>query len=175
MLESNKLKKNQNDVKKVIDQLSNNSRQTTFDIAKKCSFSRQKTWKIIRDLEKSKVIWGYSTIIDENNLGMNTYFALVKSKSSFLGVDNLIEKVKEKGAEKLNIKFKDIYYLNGLYDSIIIFMAKDIRDAKRYCMFVEKTYGKYVDRIDLMENIFPLIKDGTVNPNIDDIKKLIDI
>ncbi|MCX6667189.1 MAG: Lrp/AsnC family transcriptional regulator [Euryarchaeota archaeon] len=161
------------DERKVVDQLLKDSRQSPHEIAKRLGFSRQKVWRIIKKLEKNNVIWGYSATIDQNILDMNIYFALIKSKSSFYNLDELIDKIKEKSAEKLNIKFKDIYYLNGAYDSLIIFNAKDVLGAKKYCMFIQNEYGQFIERIDMMENIFPVMRDGTVNPGIEKLKDLI--
>jgi DNA-binding Lrp family transcriptional regulator len=161
------------DERKVIDQLLNDSRQSPHEIAKRLGFSRQKVWRIIKKLENNNVIWGYSATIDQNTLGMNIYFALIKSRSSFFNLNEIINKIKEKSAEKLNIKFKDIYFLNGAYDSLIIFNATDVLGAKKYCMFIQKEYGQFIERIDMMENIFPIMRDGAVNPDIEKLKDLI--
>ena len=46
------------DEKKVLWQLRRNSKESIDAIAKKCRFSRQKVWRIIKRLEKNKTIWG---------------------------------------------------------------------------------------------------------------------
>ena len=44
------------DEKKVIRELQRNSKESIDKIAKKCGFSRQKVWRIIKRLEKNKTI-----------------------------------------------------------------------------------------------------------------------
>ena len=45
------------DEKKVKRELKKNSKESIDKIAKKCEFSRQKVWRIIKRLEKNKTIW----------------------------------------------------------------------------------------------------------------------
>ncbi len=66
------------DEKKVIETLEKNAKENIETIAKKCGFSRQKVWRIIKNLEKQKVIWGYSTISDEEIQGMKHFILIIK-------------------------------------------------------------------------------------------------
>ena len=160
------------DERKVIDQLLKDSRQSPHEIAKRLGFSRQKVWRIIKKLEKNNVIWGYTTVIDENSIGYNSYFALCKAKASFSDMmDELIKRLKEKKAEKLGVNFLGQFYLNGTYDWLCIFSAKDIRDAKKFCGYMQKEYGEYIDRIELLENVFTLVRFGKINPNVEKFKE----
>ena len=45
------------DEKKVVSELQRNSKESIDVIAKRCGFSRQKVWRIIKRLEKNKTIW----------------------------------------------------------------------------------------------------------------------
>ena len=45
------------DEKKIIKELQKNSKESIDKIAKKCGFSRQKVWRVIKRLEKNKTIW----------------------------------------------------------------------------------------------------------------------
>ena len=47
------------DERKIISELQKNAKESIDIIAKKCGFSRQKVWRIIKRLEKNKTIWGY--------------------------------------------------------------------------------------------------------------------
>jgi len=49
------------DERKVLAELQRNSRESADDIAKKCGFSRQKSWRIVNRLEENQTIWGYGT------------------------------------------------------------------------------------------------------------------
>lgn len=158
------------DEKKVIKLLLEDSSQSPNNIAKKLGFSRQKAWKLIKKLEKNKTIWGYTSVINESKFNRNIFFAISKLKAPIYGkIDNIIQDVQEDTESLLNIGILGSYYLNGVYDWIVIFSAKNIRDAKKFCAHIQNQYMDQLERIDLMECIFPLIKYGKLNP---DIKKL---
>ena len=50
------------DEKKVIERLQMNCMENLDLFAKNCGFSRQKVWRIIKNLEKENVVWGYTAI-----------------------------------------------------------------------------------------------------------------
>jgi len=52
---------------KVLDTLEQHSKDSVDKIAKSCKFSRQKVSRIIKNLERNKVIWGYPLVTD--NIG----------------------------------------------------------------------------------------------------------
>jgi len=133
-----------------------------------------KTSQKIRELEKDNTIWGYNAIIGEKTSERITYFALIKLKTPIFDyIETIIKRVKEKHISKLDITIKGTYYLNGAYDGITIFTAKNVIDAKIFCSYSQKYYGDYIERIDLLETIFPLIKCGKINPEIDQLKKFV--
>ncbi|MFA5103327.1 MAG: winged helix-turn-helix transcriptional regulator, partial [Candidatus Thermoplasmatota archaeon] len=55
----------QQDEKKVLSEMIKNSKENIDTIAKNCRFSRQKAWRMIKDLEKDSIIWGYTTVFNE--------------------------------------------------------------------------------------------------------------
>ena len=65
---------------KVINKLQENSNENIGEIAKKCGFSRQKAWRIIKKLEEEKTIWGYRAIINNEKTNMNGFVLLIKGK-----------------------------------------------------------------------------------------------
>jgi len=144
------------DKNKVIQQLMMDARQSPHEIAKKLGFSRQKAWKLIKELEKENTIWGYNVIVGEKEGERTTYFALT-----------------EKSVSKVDVRIKGTYYLNGTYDWITAFTAKNIIDAKIFCAYMQKEYGEYIERVDLLESVFPLIKCGKVNPELEQLRKFI--
>ena len=161
------------DEQTIIKELMKDSRQSPQEIAEHCGFSRQKVWRIINKLEDNKKLWGYTTVVDDHHTDRKTYFLLLKTKGPF---DSIIKEVintlkGEKKADQLGITLLGIYYVNGIYDWLTIFSAKDIRIAKLYVGYAQKTYSKYLENVDLMESVFPLIKFGMINPNIDELKE----
>lgn len=161
------------DERKIIQQLIEDSRRTPYEIAKKLGFSRQKVWRIIKNLEEKKVIWGYTAVIDENSIGFNSYYALLRAKGPFNEIiDSSIKRLKTKNPEKMKINLLGCFYVNGSYDWLIIFSAENIRDAKKFCGYIQKEYGAYLDRIELLENVFTLLRFGKINPDIEKYKEV---
>ena len=66
------------DEKKILSELVKNSNENIDTIAKHCGFSRQKAWRIIKKLEKSHMIWGYTAIVDEDRNHMSHFIMLIK-------------------------------------------------------------------------------------------------
>jgi len=149
------------------------SRQTPAEIADKCGFSRQKAWRIMNKLEESNRIWGYTTVVDEETAGGKTYFALIKSKEPFSGViEKLIKRTKGgKAKAEVGVNLMGIHYVNGTYNGIVVFFAKNIMYAKQLCGYIQQHYETHVERIELLEEVFPLIKFGKINPNIEQLKE----
>ena len=122
---------------------------------------------------KNNIVWGYTAIVDETIFGHNSYFALLKAKSPFNDVlESSIKRLEGKNAEKINIRLLGCFYVNGPYDWIILFSAENIRDAKKFCGYIQKEYGGILDRIELLENVFSLLKLGKVNPDIERYKEI---
>lgn len=160
------------DEQKVVQQLVEDPRQTPHEIAEKCGFSRQKVWRIINKLEENNKLWGYTAVIGDRTIGGDTYFALVKAKSPFSEITKkLIKRTKERKAAEVGIDLLCLHFVNGVYDWMIIFSATDIRYAKRFCSYIQKHYGTHVERVDLLEDLFPLVKFGKINPEIDKLKE----
>jgi len=67
-----------NDEQKVLKALQKNSNQGIDTIAKHCGFSRQKVWRIIKNLEKNEFIWGYTVVADDEKLELKRYLMLIK-------------------------------------------------------------------------------------------------
>jgi len=69
------------DEKKLLSELVKNSNENIDTIAKHCSFSRQKTWRFIKQLEAKGLIWGYTAIFDEEKIGL-THFVLMLKRTT---------------------------------------------------------------------------------------------
>jgi Lrp/AsnC family transcriptional regulator len=79
------------DEKKILIHLQKNARESIDEIAKKCGFSRQKVWRIIKRLEENKEIWGYRAVVDNEKLGVQRYIMLIKR--SVEPIDDAISKI----------------------------------------------------------------------------------
>lgn len=162
------------DEKKIIEEISNNANKSINEIARKCGFSRQKVWRIIKNLEKNKTIWGYIAVTDEEKLDKKEFIILIKRTNMPIDqkfLDKITKRELEKKAEALGIKILTSLYLNGLYDWFLSFQAKDIKDAKRFCENLNKTFKGYISEIHLLEKMFAVKKYGIQHPEINKINE----
>jgi DNA-binding Lrp family transcriptional regulator len=162
--------------KKIIVEYKNHVKQSIDNIAKKSGYSKQKVWKTIKKLEENKTIWGYHAVIDDEKIKTKRYVMLIKSGSPQLGepikkITDLTLHAKGKEAE---IEILDGGYLHGSYDWIMIFTAKDLKNVKKFEDIVAKEYHPFINKIEVMEYIFPIKQCGIVNPDIDKLKELFD-
>jgi len=162
------------DEKKIIDELQKNGNKSINEIAIKCKFSRQKVWRIIKNLEKNDTIWGYTAVIDELKQEMKKYFVLIK-RTNLPVTEQMINKIisrelKEK-SKNLNVKMISSTLTNGAYDYIICFNAPDIKNAKRFVENLSKIFKGMISEIHLIEQLFSVQKCGIENPNVEQIKE----
>jgi len=166
-----------NDEKKILRELQKNSKESIDKIAKKCGFSRQKVWRIIKRLEKNKTIWGYRAVVDDEQINMKTYILLIKGRR--LPIDNpaekdIVERTMDKLGERIGVIVEDSIWLHGDYDWIMSFMAEDLKTAKRFYEALAQQYGENISELKLMETIVKLKKGGFDNPRVASSKKLLD-
>lgn len=166
----------QNDETIILGELEKNANKSINEIAKKCGFSRQKVWRIIKRLEKNNTIWGYVTIVDDEKQDLHSYILLIKRTSQPLSdelVENIIKRKLENSAKKLSITIESSFYVNGVYDYVIFFNAEDVKQAKKLCESVNIIYEGHIKELQLLENMFPIKKCGITNPEIDKLKEFI--
>jgi DNA-binding Lrp family transcriptional regulator len=156
------------DEQKVLDALEQNANEGIDKIAKKCGFSRQKVWRIIKNLEEDKTIWGYTAITDKTVFGVNHFILLLKRSNEPVQQSHKDEIVFEKIDDYLpgKVKVDDIYYTNGMFDLVITFCAQDLLDAKRFAQAVFTNNIKMFKDHVLLGTLFPIRKKTFKNPNI---------
>jgi DNA-binding Lrp family transcriptional regulator len=152
---------------KVLDALDRLSKENSDEIAKSCGFSRQKVSRIIKDLEKNKVIWGYTAITDDTARNLKHFILLIKRNA--IPFDETFKK--ELIFDKLdnyssNVKVENLYLIHGRYDGVATFYTKDLLSAKRLVdeMFIR--IGKYFNDYLLFETLVPIRKQGIKNPKL---------
>ncbi len=163
------------DEKKVMTELQKNSNESIDVLAKRCGFSRQKVWKIIKKFEKDKTIWGYHAVIETERFHQKTYILLIKKSNAPASkiLDLILSRDLEKNAEDLNVFVISSSYIHGSYDWQISFNAEDIRTAKKFCETVNRLYQGHVGELVLLEEIFAVKTCGIQNPNIKKLKEFI--
>jgi len=170
MAKSSKEQIEQDEIK-VLDALERHSKDSVDEIAKSCGFSRQKVWRIIKDLEKRKVIWGYATITDETAKNLKHFIVLAKRNTVPFGD----EVKKEIILRKLDdypmhiVKIENIYLTHGASDWIITFYAPNIQSAKKFVDETFRRFSKYLQEYNIIETLVPVRKQGLKNPRMKDL------
>ncbi len=164
------------DEKKVIEQLQKNCMENLDIFAKKCGFSRQKVWRIIKSLERDKVVWGYTAINEPESLQKKHYTLLMKRNIQKINqkiVDILLSRDFEDVVGKLGITIETSSYVHGEYDWIATFLAPDIVHAKKFCELVKTTYPDTFQKLELLETLFDIKRQNIFNPNAKKIREII--
>ena len=130
------------DEKQILDELHKNANKSINEIAKNCGFSRQKVWRIIKNLEKNNVIWGYTAVVDNSKQDMENFMILLKRSNQPVSknlLDRIISRKLVTASSKIGTRIISSLYTNGVYDWVIIFNATGVKEAKKFVEFVTST------------------------------------
>ena len=169
----NSVKQIEQDEIRILNDLSKNANKSINEIAQTLGFSRQKVWRIIKNLEKNNTIWGYVAVVNEEKLNKRSFLMLAKRTNKPITKDIINQIVTRELANKVKkagIEITNSFYTNGIYDWAIFFNAADLRDAKGFIEIFNTLYKGYVSDIDLLENMFSAVNCGTANPEIEKLK-----
>ena len=161
---------------KILKELQKNGRASTSEIAEKTGLSRQTVAKTIVDMEKNKIIWGYSTIFNPKAIGKKEFMFLCKIDISIDSKDLLKRMVDSKRIEDNEqiFEFKNTLFLNGNKDFIVTLWANDVVEAKKRMNFFKNLFRKNIIDIELLEVIATLRNDSIANPNMtEELTKLL--
>jgi len=144
------------------------------EIAKELKSNRQRVWRIKKELETEKIVWGYTAVVDDTKLKHGLYQLMIKSKPLTPKlVETIIKRIVGCEFKKQNVMVKDMLYVNGEYDFIVCFSAPDHATARKYYNSVRMAYQKYLLEKPVMVNVdFPLIREGKVNPELEKLYEL---
>jgi DNA-binding Lrp family transcriptional regulator len=164
------------DEKKVLSELMKNSKENIETIAQQCGFSRQKVWRMIKQLEASQKIWGYSAIVNPEKQGLQKFIMLFKQSPRVLDSKTAdkanLDEIKKNYLE-LDITIETSHYLHGEYDWIIIFTAKDIRQAKKFMNLLNEKYPGLIEKVNLSQVLFTARDHCILNPSSSKVKDFI--
>jgi len=144
------------DEKKILSELMKNSKENIDTIAKHCGFSRQKAWRIIKQLEAKKLIWGYTAVIDEEKIGQTHFIIMIKrtlEKIEEKVVDIIVSTKTEELAKEFGITIESSAYLHGEYDWMLTFTAKDIKLAKKFSDKLVMLYPSGTEKITILQTL----------------------
>lgn len=162
-------------IDRILDELLINARQSIQEIAKKCKTYRQKVWRKIKKMEETKTIWGYTAVVNEEKIGWKLFMVFMKMKPlTKEQVELQINRHRKDVPGKLAVRLIDAYYINGTYDWIIIFAAKDWATARKYYDNIRKEYEEYLlEKPEMVDIIFSTIRWGKVNPEIEKLYEFV--
>jgi len=157
------------DEKEILDVLRTNANESIDVIAKKCGFSRQKVWRIIKKLERQKTIWGYTAICEDENYNLKHFTMLIKRTTKPIDEKILTEILTTRLDDLLpdsEIKIINIEYVHGYYDGVFTFLADDLITAKKFCERFLERFNLYIGSFELLEGIFFIRKQMLRNPQL---------
>jgi DNA-binding Lrp family transcriptional regulator len=161
------------DEKKLLSELVKNSKENIDTIAKHCGFSRQKAWRMIKQLEAKNLIWGYTAVFDEEKLGLIHFMLLVKRTTKQLEkttADRIISRKIEDFAAELGIAIESSFYVHGEYDWVTTFTAKDIRQAKKLSDAFVTLHPGIIEKITILQTLMFIRKQYILNPDKSKLK-----
>ncbi|MCK5031852.1 MAG: Lrp/AsnC family transcriptional regulator, partial [Thermoplasmatales archaeon] len=59
------------------------------------------------------------------------------------------------------------------FDWVICFETKDMKQAKKFCEVVNKIYWGYIAELHMIEALFPIRRQGILNPEIQKLKEFL--
>ena len=166
----NSVRQIEQDEKKILDELSKNANKSINDIAEKCGFSRQKVWRVIRNMEKNHTIWGYVAVLDEEKLDKKSYIMIMKRTNKPVSqelLDHIIKRERANEVRKMGVEITNSIFLHGSFDWILCFNAPNLKTAKGYIEIFNKFFEGYVSEVHLVEKMFTSISCGIENPDIE--------
>ncbi len=164
------------DERKILFALQKNSNASIEAIAKACGLSRQKAFRIIKNLEKNRTIWGYTAIIDEHVQGFQKFEILIKRSLQALEkktVDTITLSQLEPLYEAMGIFVESSYYIHGEYDWALIFTAQDIRHATKFRSFLMEHFPGVITKTSLMQILFTQREHNVYNPEPTKLREML--
>jgi len=164
------------DEKKILSELINDSKENIDAIAKRCGFSRQKVYKAIKQMEKNQLILGYTAIFDEQKIGLNHYILLVKKTSKKLKegtADRIISRRAETLLRESGGAIESSFYVHGEYDWVVTFTAQDIIQAKKYSDLLTALHPGEIEKILLLQTLVCIKKQYILNPDRTKLKDIL--
>jgi len=155
------------DEKKVLSELLKNSTNNIETVAKNCRFSKQKTWRTVKRLEDKGFIWGYTTIIDEEKVGLKHFMLMVKRTMKQLDqttVDKIVSRQLEDLVKEIGITVESSSYVHGEFDWVLTFTARDIIQAKKFSDSLITLHPGVIEKTMILQTLMFSRKQYIINP-----------
>ncbi len=163
------------DEKTLLYELVRNSKKSIDSIATRCGFSRQKTWRLIKELEKKKLIWGYTAVFDEEKIGQKHFVFLAKRKILTRIDDNILDTVilrkLESGAADIGVIVESSFYVHGEADWMLTATAKNIQQARKFSEEIMTLFPGVFEKISILQTMMFVKKNYILNPERSKLKE----
>ena len=181
LFQANDMAKNSKDQEiinetKIVKELRKNAKMSIETIAKNVGISRQKVYRIIKHLEETHMIWGYTAIIDEYQQGLQKFILLLKRTNRPLEkntVDTIARSRLDHMYLDLGISIESSYYLHGEYDWAIVFTTEDLRHAKKFANLLVENYPGVITKMNLMQILFAGREHHVFTPHPDKLAEFV--
>ena len=162
-----------NDELQVLTLLKQSAKDSIDDIAKKCDFSRQKVWRIIKKLQNDKIIWGYTAVFDEQRIGKTHFIVMIKKTQKQVDektVDSIIFRRTGIFAKDFGVTIESSSYVHGEYDWILTFTADDVKQAKKFTDSLPIFYPNVIEKTTILQTLMFIRKQYILNPGKEKLK-----
>jgi Lrp/AsnC family transcriptional regulator, leucine-responsive regulatory protein len=162
------------DEKRILAELERDSNESLDVMAKRLRFSRQKIWRFIKNLDKSKAIWGYTAIIDNERRMLTSYVLMLKRSMKPMDEKTLDAFTSFQPADTTGVTIDSLSYVHGEYDWILSFTAPDIKMAKIFNETLLATFPGVFEQVSLMETLVAVRDHHIMNPNAKKLKEFLE-
>jgi DNA-binding Lrp family transcriptional regulator len=167
MLKTSAETRKQDDMK-ILQELYSNAKESIETIAKRCRFSEQKVRRAIKYMEERHIIWGYTTVTDFRQLDQQRFMLLIKKTNKPLD-KKILDKIDsidlEDIAHRLGLHIVSSYYVHGNYDWIIVFTAKDLPHARKFCDVLSMEFPGATEQFDIQQILYCIREEHIFNPD----------
>ena len=80
-------------------------------------------------------------------------------------VEVIVSRKTEDLAAEYGITIESSYYIHGEYDWIMIFIAEDIKQAKKFCDILVSMYPRFIGKITILQMLMFMRKHYILNPD----------
>ena len=164
------------DEKRIMAELERNSNESLDVLAKRLKFSRQKIWRVIKGLNKSRAIWGYTAVVDNERRSLKGYVLILKRSSKPMDektLDAFVSLHLQELTSSTGASIESMFYVHGEYDWVLSFTAPDIRQAKKFCETLLTAYPGIFAQVSLLETLVAVRNHHVANPNAKKLKEFL--
>ncbi len=114
-------------------------------------------------------------MVDDNKIGLQQYFILIKRTAKAFSkehIDSIIKRVIQTEIAKMGIIIENVSYVHGEFDVVHIIRASNVVQVKKFCETLSTLSKGYISHMIILEEMFPIEKNGIVNPNIEELKDI---